>query len=194
MAINFPDAPSPNDTHTVGATTWQWDGTVWNGFGATALTQINATDTTSDATLFPVMVTAAGSAEAANVTTSKLGFDSTTGTLTITGTLNATTKSFLIDHPTKPDMKLQHGSLEGPENGVYARGRLTDSNVIYLPDYWPALVNPNSITVNLTPIGPHQHYYVKEITNNTIIVGGGTNCFYTVYAERIDVDKLRVEV
>ena len=29
MAINFPDAPSVNDTHTVGTSTWTWDGTKW---------------------------------------------------------------------------------------------------------------------------------------------------------------------
>jgi microcystin-dependent protein len=30
MAINFPDSPSVNDTHTVGDKTWVWDGTVWS--------------------------------------------------------------------------------------------------------------------------------------------------------------------
>lgn len=29
MAINFPDSPSVNDTHTVGDSTWIWDGTSW---------------------------------------------------------------------------------------------------------------------------------------------------------------------
>ena len=29
MAINFPNNPSVNDTHTVGNTTYTWDGTVW---------------------------------------------------------------------------------------------------------------------------------------------------------------------
>lgn len=29
MAINFPNNPSINDTHTVGSTTYTWDGTVW---------------------------------------------------------------------------------------------------------------------------------------------------------------------
>ena len=29
MAINFPNSPSVNDTHTVGGTTYTWDGTVW---------------------------------------------------------------------------------------------------------------------------------------------------------------------
>lgn len=29
MAINFPNSPSVNDTHTVGSHTWIWNGTVW---------------------------------------------------------------------------------------------------------------------------------------------------------------------
>ena len=29
MAINFPDAPSVDDTHKVGNITWRWDGSVW---------------------------------------------------------------------------------------------------------------------------------------------------------------------
>ena len=30
MPIDFPNAPSVNDTHTVGGRTWKWDGTVWS--------------------------------------------------------------------------------------------------------------------------------------------------------------------
>jgi len=30
-AIDFPDSPTTGDTFTVGDTTWEWDGTVWNG-------------------------------------------------------------------------------------------------------------------------------------------------------------------
>ena len=115
--------------------------------------------------------------------------------LQVVGSFAATTKSFLIDHPTRPDMKLRYGSLEGPENGVYVRGRLTGSNTIALPEYWTKLVDPNSITVQLTPIGQSQNLYVKDIADNCVTVGGDNiNCFYTVYAERCDVDKLVVEI
>jgi hypothetical protein len=90
-------------------------------------------------------------------------------------------------------MKLRYGSLEGPENGVYVRGRLT-SNTIELPEYWTGLVDEDTITVNLTPIGKHQDLYVENISDNKITVGGeNTNCFYTVFAERKDVEKLEVE-
>jgi hypothetical protein len=117
--------------------------------------------------------------------------------LFVNGSFAATTKSFVIDHPTKTGHKLRYGSLEGPENGVYVRGRLKDNNVIELPDYWTGLVDEDSITVDLTPVGKHQALYVEDIANNTVIVGAESdqpvNCFYTVWAERKDVDKLVVE-
>ena len=119
-------------------------------------------------------------------------------TLQVVGSFAATTKSFVIDHPTKPGMKLRYGSLEGPENGVYVRGRLK-GNTIELPEYWTKLVDPDSITVNLTPIGKHQNLYVLCIKDNVVHVENSglfpskIDCFYTVYGERVDVDKLVVE-
>jgi hypothetical protein len=123
---------------------------------------------------------------------------STTGTykLQVTGSFAATTKSFLIPHPTRPGLQLQHGSLEGPENGVYVRGRLTNSLVIDLPDYWMGLIDAASITVNLTAVGKYQQLYVDRIENNSVYIAGdqSPDCFYTVWAERKDVAKLKVEI
>jgi len=116
--------------------------------------------------------------------------------LEVVGTFRATTKSFLIDHPTKEDKKLQYGVLEGPEHSVYVRGKLTGTRRIELPDYWHALIDEDSITVNLTAIGRGQQLWVEEITDLYIMVGsdsGIVNCFYTVFAERKDVDKLITE-
>jgi hypothetical protein len=123
--------------------------------------------------------------------------NSTTGDMTIAGVFSAAAKNFLIDHPTKDGMKLRHGSLEGPENGVYVRGRLK-GNTITLPDYWSTLIDPNSITVQLTPVGSHQKLYVKEVDGTKIIVAsenlfGSIDCFYTVNATRADIAKLVVE-
>ena len=118
------------------------------------------------------------------------------GDTNITGTLTATVKSFIIDHPTKENKKLQYGVLEGPEHSVYVRGKLTNTNVIQLPDYWHALVHEDSITVNLTAIGKPQEIWVEEITDTYITVGSlaeNINCFYTVFAERKDIDKLVTE-
>lgn len=113
--------------------------------------------------------------------------------ITPAGKLVAVTKSFEIDHPTKPDMRLRYGSLEGPENGVYTRGKIQGS-VIELPDYWTGLVDEETITVNLTPIGKPQELFVDYIEDNKVFIGGSDiNAFYTVFAERKDVDKLIVE-
>jgi hypothetical protein len=113
--------------------------------------------------------------------------------LDVNGAFAATTKSFVIDHPTKPGMKLRHGSLEGPEDGVYVRGRLK-GNVIELPDYWTGLVHEDSITVNLTAIGKGQDLWVEDIVDNKVIVGGeNVNCFYTVFGTRKDVEAFDVE-
>lgn len=118
-----------------------------------------------------------------------------TYTLHVNGSFAATTKSFVIDHPTKLNKKLRYGSLEGPENGVYIRGRLKDEDTIHLPEYWTKLVDEDNITVNLTPIGKSQNLYVSDISHNKIVIGGSKNinCFYTIFAERADVDKLEVE-
>jgi hypothetical protein len=114
--------------------------------------------------------------------------------LLVNGHFAATTKSFLIDHPSKTGMKLQYASLEGPENGVYVRGRATGD--IALPDYWTELVDESSVTVQLTPIGAFQNIYVSDITNNCVYLSSDSvniNCFYLVQAERKDVKKLTVE-
>ena len=118
--------------------------------------------------------------------------------LEIAGEISATTKSFLIDHPTKPGMKLRYGSLEGPENGVYVRGMLSGKNIIELPEYWTNLVDYSSITVNLTPMSRFAQLYVEKIEDNKVFVSDDAmnpiKCFFVVWAERIDIAKLQVEI
>jgi hypothetical protein len=106
----------------------------------------------------------------------------------------ATKKKFDIPHPTKEGWRLRHICIEGPTADVYVRGQLNKSNVIELPEYWRKLVDPETITVNLTPIGKHQELYVDKIEWGTRILiknncGSSVNCYYTVYGERADTDK-----
>ena len=103
-------------------------------------------------------------------------------------------KSFDIPHPTKEDHRLRYVCLEGPEAEVYCRGKLKDSTVIKLPDYWKELVDIETIGVSLTPIGCYQELFVEKIEwGQNIIVknrsGGAINCSYIVYGERKDVSK-----
>jgi hypothetical protein len=115
-----------------------------------------------------------------------------TGSATIVGAFQATTKSFKIDHQRLLGKKLIYGVLEGPEHGVYVRGRLTNNNIIQLPEEWEWLVDADSITVQLTPIGTQHILYVQAIENNTVLINSNTpiDCFYFVQATRKDVDTL----
>ena len=117
----------------------------------------------------------------------------------VTEKLFAGTKNFKIDHPLDPNNKdLIYSCLEGPEIGVYIRGRITNETEIELPDYWKKLVDRNSISVQLQPIGAHQDIIVKRWDEKKVYLqaqgGMPIDCFYHIYAERKDVPKLEVEV
>ena len=109
-------------------------------------------------------------------------------------------KPFNIPHPSpdKEGMRLVHACLEGPENGVYFRGRVTNNKEILLPPYWKDLVDWTTITVNLTPIGSHQSVIVKRFDEDKIYLqsNGGMpiDCFYHVYGTRKDIAPLPVEM
>jgi len=127
-------------------------------------------------------------------TSANLTFDGTN--LTVGGQLNAATKSFMINHKTLEGKKLVYGVSEGPEHSVFIRGRLQKGNVIKLPDEWKWLVDENTITVQLTPIGKHQKLYVKKIDGLYIVIENGSwfvgdvDCYYLIHAMRKDVPKL----
>ena len=114
------------------------------------------------------------------------------------GTLNGRAtgnKAFDISHPTKNDWRLRHVCLEGPESAVFFRGRLTNSNVIDLPEYWTGLVDPETITVSLTQIGYSQDLIVEKIEwGKKVLIKSGTganvDCYYLVHGTRKDTEKL----
>ena len=107
-------------------------------------------------------------------------------------------KGFDIKHPNKKGHRLRHICVEGPEAAVYVRGTLKNSNIIELPKYWKGLVDPESISITLTPIGSYQELYIKNIEwgqkvtvmNST---SGSIHCFYSIWASRIDGEPLVVE-
>ena len=119
---------------------------------------------------------------------------------------DASPKPFDLVHPTKGEgYRLRYACIEGPEVAVYCRGRLKESNVIHLPDYWKDLVHEDSITVQLQPIGQTQNLVIEEFNNEFIVIAeDSTNtdlitglstidCFYHVYGERKDINPLIVE-
>mgnify|MGYP001399367237 FL=1 len=111
---------------------------------------------------------------------------------------DASPKPFDMQHPTKGEgNRLRYACIEGPEVGVYFRGRLRRGKEIFLPNYWKGLVHIQSITVQLQPIGAHQDIIIKRWDDQKIYLqsNGGLpiDCFYHVYAERKDCNPLVVE-
>ena len=111
---------------------------------------------------------------------------------------DASPKPFDMQHPTKGEgNRLRYACIEGPEVGVYFRGRLRRGKEIFLPNYWKGLVHIESITVQLQPIGAHQDIIIKRWDDQKIYLqsNGGLpiDCFYHVYAERKDCNPLVVE-
>ena len=115
-----------------------------------------------------------------------------------TEVLMAKTKNFIIDHPSEKGKKLIYACLEGPENAVYIRGRVTNKKSIIFPHYWKDLIDWTTITVNLTPIGAHQNVIIKRFDDTQVHLqsNGGMpiDCFYHIYATRKDVPRLITEV
>ena len=112
-------------------------------------------------------------------------------------TADSKPKPFDLVHPTKKGYRLRYACIEGPEVGVYCRGRVKNDTEIVLPEYWRNLVHVDSISVQLQPIGAHQDIIVKRWDEEKIYLqakaGFPINCFYHVYAERKDINPLIVE-
>tara|TARA_B100000963_G_C22581023_1_gene650846 strand:- start:342 stop:1058 length:717 start_codon:yes stop_codon:yes gene_type:complete len=157
-----------------------------------------------------VMIGADGNAGASKALSVKGDIDQdgnivTTGTIDTNGSqinvgfvngtgASAAVKAFDIEHPSKSGHRLRHICLEGPESAIYYRGRLKNEKVIRLPYYWKDLVNIDTISVQLQPIGAHQNIIVKRWDDEYVYLQAQgalpINCFFHVYAERKDVEKL----
>jgi len=132
----------------------------------------------------------AGPHRIANVQISGGAITPATGNLTFTGTAsgNKTLANFDIPHVKQKGKRIRHIITEGPEAGIYVRGKLEGTNIIELPEYWDGLVDPDTITVTLTQIGTSQDLIVQEISGSIVILKSGTgeriHCFYEVWAAR----------
>ena len=118
---------------------------------------------------------------------------------------DASPKPFDLEHPTKGEgHRLRYACIEGPEVGVYYRGRLKGKNIIELPYYWKDLVHEDSITIQLQPIGKSQNLVIESFNSEYVVIEIGANqdfltneilidCFYHIYAERKDINPLITE-
>lgn len=112
-------------------------------------------------------------------------------------------KTFVIQHPIDPDRYLVHACLEGPEAGVYYRGKDTIPSLgivtIKLPHY--ATKVARDFTVHVTPIGHPVKLAITttEVTEDgTFTVQGypGQKIHWIVYGTRntIDTEPFKFQV
>tara|TARA_B100000287_G_scaffold203158_1_gene191801 strand:- start:231 stop:893 length:663 start_codon:yes stop_codon:yes gene_type:complete len=141
-----------------------------------------------------------GATAAINTPSAAITCTSVTASGNITaGSFSSNSKAFNIPHPSpgKDGKRLWHGCLEGPEYGVYFRGRVKNREEISYPSYWKDLIDWTTITVNLTPIGAHQNVIIKRLDEDKIYLqskgGMPIDCFYHIYATRKDIPRLEVE-
>lgn len=123
------------------------------------------------------------------------------------GAFSATTKSFRIPHPTKPQHDLVYGSLESPYHGIRLTGKgKTSGNraEIILPDYVKVLIDEETINIQLTVIKCAKILYIDDIfiNDNKFTVkydkswyekSKDVEFYWDFTAERKDVPKLIVE-
>ncbi len=102
-------------------------------------------------------------------------------------------KTFIIDHPNDSTKYLVHVCLEGPEAGVYYRGKGEITNnksvTITLPEYVHNLAS--DFTIQLTGIYDDKIkvYNCSEVENNSFHVYGENGEFYwLVHGKRHDIN------
>jgi hypothetical protein len=114
-----------------------------------------------------------------------------------------TGKTFVINHPIDENKYLVHACLEGPEAGIYYRGKgiitNNESVKITLPEYVKYI--GKNYTINITKIysgiKSNETYETSEIEDNSFTVFGSNGSFYwIVYGERqkIDIEPYKNDV
>jgi len=121
-----------------------------------------------------------------------IGTSSPSATLAVNGSFTATCKSFLVDNPVTGG-QLKYGVVEGNEHGVTVRGS-TCCGTIDLPAEWDWLVEEDSVTAQITPVGSlHTPYIVSQDNKQVVVCSSG--CYnYNIYGTRKDVEPLEVNI
>jgi hypothetical protein len=111
------------------------------------------------------------------------------GVLSLGGSLATGIKSFADPHPTDPGKVIKYITLEGPESGIYFRGRARFQNgtaTIDVPEDFRLVSDPDGLSIQVTPIGEMATVAVAHIGLDRIVVRGSRNVefFYLVNGVR----------
>jgi len=105
-------------------------------------------------------------------------------------------KTFVIDHPKDTKKYLVHACLEGPEKGIYYRGKGQIINDIYVEIELPDYVNliGRNFTIQITKIYSSSSLFEQPLETTEIVDGKfkvyGYNCsfYWTVFGERNHIE------
>lgn len=108
-------------------------------------------------------------------------------------TVSANVKAFRIPHPLHEGMDLVHASLEGPENGVFYRGRAKTAKkkvVVKLPDYFSALTDGFEGTVYVTPVDNPCMIAASDVVGGKFTVTSSEDCEFSwvVFSSRLALE------
>jgi len=163
------------------------------------------TATVGDLTASSIFTT--GNATVGDLTASSLTF--TNLSVSVTGTCapifvledntikKSSVKTFVIDHPNEQNKFLVHACLEGPEAGVYYRGRARIENNEFVTIQLPSYVNTlaTNFTVHVTQIYEEEtkdvfcSFKATDVVNNKFNVYGKNSAFFwVVYGERLAIE------
>jgi len=77
--------------------------------------------------------------------------------------------------------------FESLDKTVFIHGKVLNSNTIDLPKDWYKIIDTQTITVCLTPVGAHQDIVVKRCDEKKVYLqsNGATpiHCYYQVFAD-----------
>lgn len=91
-------------------------------------------------------------------------------------------KYFVEPHPHRADLVIRYVALEGPEAGTYFRGRGKLQNglaTIEVPEDFRLVTDPDSLTVQITPIGEMATVAVLRMALDRIVVRGSRNVAFS---------------
>jgi hypothetical protein len=116
------------------------------------------------------------------------------GDVYVSGSVNKSACSFLIDHPLDPENRLlRHNCVESPEHLLIYRGKshldAEGEAVIEMPEYFVALTKEDRATVTVTPVGkPFLVGYEWQSDHTGFLAYGDPDreVSWVVYAERDD--------